>query len=405
MTIKLPNTVKLILDTLNEFGYESFIVGGCVRDSIIGIEPHDWDITTNATPDEVKEVFKKIKKQHRFSVIPTGEKYGTVTVHRFSTKENYEITTYRYDQEYSDGRRPDSVIFGTSINDDLARRDFTMNAIAYNEKDGFIDPYNGQEDIKDKIIRCVGNAEERFNEDALRMLRAVRFACKYHFNIDTAALDAITILYRKVIQNVSQERIQSEFHKILSNSSNNKDLFEIPAIKLLLYKADLLPSKFEKEILWTDFPVNLKMAIIWRNAVSSLLLQKLETEHFSSKDIKKIMCYHTLIGIPYLKNEPEFMKLLFRDYGFDNVYEFCKYTNPSYLLDLEKYGKEPYCIKHLAVDGNDMLKLGFNGAFIGYVLNRLVSYVIKYPHFNTKDYLILKANRIKEEERKYETNC
>lgn len=404
MTIKLPDTVKLILNTLSEFGYESFIVGGCVRDSIIGVEPHDWDITTNATPNEVKEVFKKIKKQHRFTTIPTGEKYGTITVHRFSTKESYEVTTYRYDQEYSDGRRPDEVIFGQSIEDDLARRDFTVNAMAYNEKVGLVDPYNGISDIENKIIRCVGNPLERFNEDALRMLRAVRFACKYGFNVEAETLNAITILCGKVSQNVSQERIQSEFHKILSNSSNNKDLFEIPAVKLLLFRTNLLPSEFEKEILWTNFPVNLKMAIIWRDANQNLLLQKLEHEHFSCKDMKKIMCFHTLIAIPFIKNEPVFMKLLFRDYGYDNVYEFCKYTHPNYLPDLENYVKEPFTIRHLAVDGNDMLKLGFNGAYIGYVLNKLVSYVIKYPHFNTKDYLILKANRIKLEERNYETD-
>ncbi|MGL5692764.1 MAG: CCA tRNA nucleotidyltransferase, partial [Peptostreptococcaceae bacterium] len=162
MEIYLPQDVKFIIDKIYERGYEAFIVGGCVRDSILGITPNDYDITTNARPEEVINIFKK------FKIIENGIKHGTVGV--IIDKEVYEITTYRIEGEYEDNRRPKDVIFTKNIEDDLKRRDFTINAIAYNDKLGIVDKFEGIKDIKNKIVKTVGNPDERFNEDGLRLV-------------------------------------------------------------------------------------------------------------------------------------------------------------------------------------------------------------------------------------------
>lgn len=214
MKINIPKDVQLILDKLGNSGFESYIVGGCVRDSIMGRAPNDWDITTNATPSEVKEVFRD------GYVLPTGEIYGTVTV--MLNNEGYEVTTYRSDGNYSDGRRPDKVTFSNNILDDLSRRDFTINAMAYNEKLGLIDPYKGQRDIQDRVIRCVGNPYTRFKEDALRIMRMFRFAARYCFSIDDITKDA-AISQINTLNNVSEERINKELKEIIFNIKNLND--------------------------------------------------------------------------------------------------------------------------------------------------------------------------------------
>ena len=176
----LPKDVKYILDTLHKNGYEGYIVGGCVRDAIMGIPPHDWDMTTSAKPEEVKKLFS-----HTFD---TGIKHGTVTV--VLNKENYEITTYRIEGGYDDCRHPNDVSFTTDLHEDLLRRDFTMNAIAYNEEEGYVDIFGGIGDIAKKTIKGVGEADERFKEDALRMLRAVRFSAQLGFDIEEKTEEA-----------------------------------------------------------------------------------------------------------------------------------------------------------------------------------------------------------------------
>ena len=181
MKIQLPENVSNIIQKLIEYGYEAYAVGGCVRDSIISRVPGDWDITTSATPMEVKKFFRR--------TIDTGIEHGTVTV--MFGKEGYEVTTYRIDGEYEDGRHPESVEFTTSLREDLRRRDFTINAMAYNDETGLVDMFDGIGDIERKIIRCVGNPEERFSEDALRMLRAVRFSAQLGYVIEDGTAAAI----------------------------------------------------------------------------------------------------------------------------------------------------------------------------------------------------------------------
>ena len=197
------------LKILNDNGFESFAVGGCVRDALLGKKPKDEDLTTNATPEQVREVFSKLKG---FSVWDSGLKHGTVTVVKGNT--SIEITTYRSDGEYSDGRRPDSVIFEDSIDKDLARRDFTINAMAWSPRDGFKDNYNGLEDLKNGIIRAVGNAKDRILEDGLRMMRAVRFAARYGFKISEELVDAIKE-FSGNLRLISKERVRDELCKIL----------------------------------------------------------------------------------------------------------------------------------------------------------------------------------------------
>ena len=174
MTINIPQKAEQILHILNEAGYEAYVVGGCVRDSILDRVPGDWDITTSALPEQVKELF------HR--TVDTGIQHGTVTV--MMGKEGFEVTTYRVDGEYHDGRHPDAVTFTRSLEEDLKRRDFTINAMAYHPGHGLVDLFGGMEDINRKIIRCVGDPVERFTEDALRMLRAVRFSAQLGFTVE-----------------------------------------------------------------------------------------------------------------------------------------------------------------------------------------------------------------------------
>lgn len=201
----------MILDILHNNGFKAYIVGGCVRDSIMGIVPHDWDITTDALPNDVKNIFKD------FNIIDTGLKHGTVAV--IINKSPYEITTFRVDGSYSDGRHPDNVTFTTKLEEDLSRRDFTINAIAFNYEEGLIDPYDGETDIINGRIRCVGSPLERFNEDALRILRALRFAAQFNFKIDPCIDNTIQSVLPS-INNLSMERIGSEFSKIIVSHKN-----------------------------------------------------------------------------------------------------------------------------------------------------------------------------------------
>ena len=174
MYIEIPEKAEQILQTLHKSGFEAYVVGGCVRDSILGRLPEDWDITTSASPEQVKALFGR--------TIDTGIEHGTVTV--MFGKEGFEVTTYRIDGDYEDCRHPKEVIFTSSLTEDLKRRDFTINAMAYSHEDGLVDKFGGMDDLKDKVIRCVGDPRERFSEDALRMMRAVRFAAQLGFTLD-----------------------------------------------------------------------------------------------------------------------------------------------------------------------------------------------------------------------------
>lgn len=205
--MKIPQQAEFIIDTLEEHGFEAYVVGGCVRDTLLGREPGDWDITTNARPEQVKQLFRR--------TIDTGIEHGTVTV--MLDKCGYEVTTYRIDGEYEDSRHPKEVLFTAQLTEDLKRRDFTINAMAYNHKSGVIDIFGGQSDLEHKVIRCVGNAKERFGEDALRIMRAFRFAGQLGFSIEEKTKDAARQL-APTLEHISAERIRIELVKLLTST-------------------------------------------------------------------------------------------------------------------------------------------------------------------------------------------
>lgn len=405
VTIKLPEDVKTILNLLQNNGYEAFIVGGCVRDSLLGRTPNDWDITTSATPSEVQEVFKG------FKVIPTGIKYGTVTIALHDSM--YEVTTFRNDGKYSDGRRPDDVMFSDNIIEDLKRRDFTINAMAYNEEDGFIDPFNGKADIRNKVIRCVGNPHKRFGEDALRILRAIRFAAQLEFYIDDTTSDAIHDL-KHMLCNVSKERINNELCKVLNsnhcgvvllaeyidviktflpvsrvhfakrlvmnqldsyNSDSNDDDI-ISRLALLLYDID--PNKVEEYLDDLKFSklISLKTAILVDHLGDSI-------EDLTDKTF--VWCLMTRL------NEQMMRRLIFLKRCFAEV-------NPEQLQWVLKFedvyntilkNENCYDIKDLVINGWDIMSLGVEqGKEVGRILESAFEAVIEYKIKNNKDELI-----------------
>ena len=225
MKIKLPDGVNDIINVLIKHGYEAYAVGGCVRDSILNIHPEDWDITTSAKPEDVKEVFRR--------TVDTGIKHGTVTV--LYKEDSYEVTTYRIDGEYEDNRHPKSVEFTSNLANDLRRRDFTINAMAYNKQEGLVDLYKGMEDLKKGIIRCVGNPVHRFEEDALRILRAFRFSAQLNFKIEEESYKA-ACLQKENLRNISAERIRTELNKLILSSHPEKliDLYHAKISKIIL---------------------------------------------------------------------------------------------------------------------------------------------------------------------------
>jgi len=227
--IQVPKDVMFIIKHLEEAGYEAFAVGGCVRDTILGRNPQDWDITTSALPMQVKELFNR--------TIDTGLQHGTVTI--MIGKTGYEVTTYRIDGEYTDSRHPEKVEFTSNLIEDLKRRDFTINAMAYNPDCGLVDAFDGIGDIERKVIKCVGNPEDRFTEDALRILRAVRFSAQLGFDVEESTKIAITKLSENLVH-ISKERIQAEFEKLITsdNPSKLKDAYELGITKWVFEEFD-----------------------------------------------------------------------------------------------------------------------------------------------------------------------
>ncbi len=229
MKIRIPDNAKKILDIIHGAGFEAYVVGGCVRDAILGREPGDWDITTNAAPTEVKSLFRR--------TIDTGIEHGTVTV--MLGKEGYEVTTYRIDGKYDDGRHPNSVTFTRSLVEDMKRRDFTINAMAYNDEEGLIDKFGGEEDLANHVIRCVGEPKERFSEDALRIMRAVRFSAQLDFDIEEKTREAIKEL-APTLEKISAERIQVELVKLITSDHPGRlrDAYELGITKVILPEFD-----------------------------------------------------------------------------------------------------------------------------------------------------------------------
>lgn len=384
----LPCDVLKIIDTIRSSGHRADVVGGAVRDLFLGRVTSDYDITTDATPERVKEIFKDER------TIDTGIKHGTVTV--LLDGVGYEVTTYRVDGEYKDSRHPEAVTFTKRLEDDLARRDFTMNAIAYNPYDGITDPFFGREDIEKRIIRTVGDAEVRFTEDALRIIRALRFSSVLGFEIEDATRVAIKNK-KELLGNVSSERIYAELYKLLSGRSAYSLIFDFPEVfSVIIPECELLLIPPDVEGLPCDPLVRLAslFALNSECAPSSFdrAMRRLKTDNKSRETYRDALTVFT----ERLINTQTDILFCLRDFGCEAV---LRAIDIGILLG--RYGEDerrlyeaaissniPYTVGDLAVGGRDMIESGLSGKEIGVALDRLLSLVILGKCENTKESLI-----------------
>ena len=386
MNIKIPSDVSQIMDILISHGHEAFIVGGCVRDSIRGVLPKDWDITTSAQPDQVVEIFPR--------TFETGIKHGTVTV--LVDRQGYEVTTFRVDGKYLDSRRPENVTFTASIKEDLSRRDFTMNAIAYNPNYGYVDPFDGRGDIEKKIIRCVGNADYRFGEDALRMLRAIRFAGELGFTVDDEALKAISAR-RASLANISAERIKEELTRLL-NSTHVEAVRLLETTGLLSYAlgGHAFGGNLNQIIPWlANCPrhehMRLALFFVWSGESCAKILRCLR---FDNKTIREVSLYVCLLQINIPHDRYEIKKHLRQmpQERFENLLTLKSIINPSKTelfaairresQDIQAK-KECYTLRDLSVNGEDLAAAGIlRGKDIGDKLEELLDAVMRNPELN-----------------------
>ena len=442
MKMILPEKVTFIIETLMEHGFEAYAVGGCVRDTLLARTPMDWDITTSAKPEQVKALF--------CHTIDTGIQHGTVTV--MLEHEGFEVTTYRIDGEYEDARHPKEVQFTSNLLEDLKRRDFTINAMAYNERDGLVDAFDGTGDLERGRIRCVGVAEERFSEDALRMLRAVRFAAQLGFEIEPETKDAIVKLAGN-IQKVSAERIQVEMVKLLTSAHPERILtaYETGLTRIFLPEFDAM-MKLEQHNPHHCYTVGMHTV----EALKQIKPDKAERLTILLHDIAKPAC-HTVDnnGTDHFYGHPQegskMARVILRRLKFDNdttdrvcrliachddnppleerairraihrngeeqypalfdvkradILAQSEYKQEEKLSYVEQYQKlyeeimeKKQClsIKQLAVTGRDLIADGMKpGKEIGEMLNTLLEYVLEYPEANTKETLIKQVHKIR----------
>ena len=437
--ISIPSGATEIISRLNDAGYEAYAVGGCVRDSIRGQIPHDWDITTSATPDEMREVFAGNK------IIETGVKHGTLTIGS-GEGEFFEVTTFRVDGEYKDGRHPETVEFVRDVEGDLARRDFTMNAIACDAQGRVTDPFGGAKDIEDGIIRCVGDPDKRFGEDGLRILRALRFAAVLGFDIDAATAGSI---HRNVLllDNISPERINVELTKLVCGRYALDVLLEYKDIVTAIIP-ELKPAiGFEQNSVWHRYDVYehimravdaykgddecIKIALLLHDVGKPLcyteddqghghfyghveegvklagpILTRLKFSNDQKDKILDLIRYHDVIVEPTLKSCRRFLGKvgigLFEDLAHIKRADITAQSEYSYNREYSKINEvlemarqiaaSDACltIKDLAVNGDDLMNvLGIApGRQVGEILGALLDKVIEDEIPNDKDRLI-----------------
>ncbi len=432
--IKLPSQVKTAISKLAENGFEAYIVGGCVRDSLLGMEAHDYDITTSAQPEEVKKVFIG------YRVIETGIKHGTVTV--IINKMPLEITTFRIDSDYCDNRHPENVTFTKSLKEDTARRDFTMNAIAYSDETGVCDYYNGTNDLNNKIIRCVGDADKRFNEDALRIMRALRFSSTLGFDIEQSTKAAI-FKNKELLKNISSERIASEFVKLLCGKNVKNVLLEYAGVISVIIPEITPMIGFDQKNIHHIYDVYthtvtavdnienepvLRMAAFFHDIgkprcffekdgqghfyghaqvgaeMTSHILRRLKFDNAARETVVKLVKLHdvqieqteTAVKRCMNRHSPEIFFMLLKIKRADTKAQspIC-FSRLEYLDGLEKTAdkilnsKECFSLKQLEVNGSDIISLGISpGRQIGVILNRLLDEIIKSSLTNEKQVLL-----------------
>ncbi len=426
MKIEIPEAVRQIIGRLRDNGYEGYIVGGCVRDMLLGRQPEDWDITTSALPHEVKALFRR--------TIDTGIQHGTVTV--MVDKEGYEVTTYRVDGTYSDGRHPDQVTFTPSLTEDLKRRDFTINAMAYDPQTGLVDEFGGQGDLRRGMIRCVGKAIDRFSEDALRMLRAIRFCAQLGFDIDEEAMAAIRVL-AKNLEKVSRERVQVELTKLL--------LSPRPERIGLVYESGLAPfvgeefacvgggaartreesARTGKEFARVGIPAlshripgkkYLRWAAFLRNAgpeQAKMVLKGLKLDNDTIAKVQTLVSWYSLplegekpgirrtmsaMGPELYGDLLDLKEALGEANGVWPAEESGSQESGAGGISLEQIREKSreiladgdcLTLKELAVSGRDVMEAGnISGPSVGKYLSRLLELVLEEPGRNTREYLL-----------------
>lgn len=368
----INNEVKTLLDILNKNGYEAYLVGGAVRDFYLNKKVTDFDVTTNATPEINKKLFSNYK------IIDTGIKHGTITI--IINHINIEVTTYRTENNYINNRHPDSVRFINDINDDLSRRDFTINALAYNNK--LIDNYNGLEDIKNKVIRAIGNPKIRFEEDALRILRAIRFSSILEFSIDELTSNAILDSYR-LIDNISKERITNELYKtIMGNFELVFDKYFI--IFKYLIKGLKNYKDFSKEIMKRNY-LSSRFAYLIKDINYNEVLKELKCSKAFIKDINNILKNKDLYIIDDIK---EMQKLLINN-SYKDLVNILDYKQRNDCINtLDEALNKIHSIRELDINGDDLLKIGINKTKIKQILNEVLIKVIDDELINNRTNII-----------------
>ena len=411
MKIEVPQEVEWIIGKIREHGFEAFAVGGCVRDTLLSRTPGDWDITTSAEPEEIKRIFPR--------TVDTGLQHGTVTV--IKNRKGYEVTTYRIDGEYHDGRHPDSVEFTKNLTEDLKRRDFTINAMAYSHETGIVDVFGGMDDLKAGIIRCVGSPTERFSEDALRILRAIRFSGQLNFEIEEETLNAVGALASNLLK-VSRERIQTELTKLLL-SDHPERLILTENLGISRYVADglheiltegerpeeksaglsayprclmgisSLPA--EKSMRWAGF-----LRFTPPNDVRRFLKGlKLDNETIGNA---KTMAEGFQTALPEKKTAIRRMASRMTEYQFEGVLSLKAmeealpgFPGPKTAAGLSALWQEILtsgdCLrmKDMAVNGGDLIAAGMKpGKEMGSTLEYLFGLVLEHPEYNQKEFLL-----------------
>ena len=445
MEIRIPQDVLWILRKLNEAGHEAYVVGGCVRDSLLGREPHDWDITTDAEPLEVKKVFRR--------TIDTGLQHGTVTVMNHGV--GYEVTTYRADGDYSDHRRPDEVSFTRSLEEDLKRRDFTVNAMAYNPKEGLVDLFGGLEDMEEEVIRAVGDPDERFNEDALRILRAGRFSAQLGMVIEEKTAAAIS-RHVEDIAYVSAERIETEltklicsrhpevlakmyslgvtakilpeFDRMMETPQNTPYHYASVGVHTMAVMREVSPTKTMR---WAALLHDVAKPLCKTTdengvdhfkghpaagaPIAEEIMRRFKMDNRTIEDVVRLVYWHDFginggikpstfrkgmskMGIEHF---PEFLEIRRADVAGQSDYQreeklaVLEQLIRLYEEQLEK--GHALTVKDLAVKGKDLLDAGIPaGPLMGKILKDLLEDVLEKPEHNEKAYLLHKAVELKE---------
>ena len=385
MQIQIPDYIQVLIDLLNQNHYSAYVVGGAIRNALLGLPIHDYDLTTDATPDEMLQVFST----HR--MFKTGIQHGTITV--LSKGQPVEITTFRSENVYEDHRHPSGVSFSKCIKEDCKRRDFTINALCYNNHEGLIDFFGGIDDLQHKIIRCIGNASERIDEDALRILRALRFAGRLSFTIEEKTATAIH-KQKELLHYISEERIHTEWIGILETNALTSILVEYSDV-IQVFIPELTNSIIQHSltaIYQSPLDANIRMAILLKDISNTKrILERLK--YSSSEQAIILSCIqnseYKLSSKIELKQFLSTLKIPFDTYhqyrsAIDTGYQ--KETIHAYHQEIHNM-HEPYQLKDLAIDGNVVKELGYQGKEIASILQNCLNTVIENPENNTVEYL------------------